>query len=169
MADSPDDFNVKLRRLIVSESEVQKLDYDLGNGAYGRVYIVKYCGLICAAKEIHSTLIEGAQTPDEKRRLKDQFVSECIRCNELSHPNIVPLMGIYFPTQQLLPVIIMELMDQSLTAYMEEYRKDPLMRKGSMLLDVAEGKTMELPVLSNRAIFRRLELPPHVETSNCPL
>jgi len=143
MAGLPGDYSVKSQHLIVSESDVQKLGHDLGSGAYGRVYIVKYCGLICAAKEIHSTLMEGALTPDEKRCLKNYFVSECTHCNEISHPNIVRLMGIYFPSQQLLPVMIMELMDQSLTAYMEEYCKVPLMRKGSILLDVAEGKTME--------------------------
>ncbi|XP_065884887.1 uncharacterized protein [Dysidea avara] len=139
MASSLDDLSVKLQRLTVSESEVQKLGQDLGNGAYGRVYTVKYCGLICAAKEIHSILMEGAQTPDEKRRLKDNFMRECTHCSELSHPNIVRFMGIYFPTQQLLPVMIMELMDESLTAYMEKNRKVPLMRKGSIMLDVAEG------------------------------
>ena len=32
---------------------------ELGRGAYGRVYAVKYCQTICAAKEIHSILVEG--------------------------------------------------------------------------------------------------------------
>ena len=32
---------------------------ELGRGAYGRVYVVKYCQTICAAKEIHSILVEG--------------------------------------------------------------------------------------------------------------
>jgi len=86
--------------------------------------------------------MEGAQTPDEKRRLKDNFVRECTHCSELSHPNIVRFMGIYFPTRQLLPVMIMELMDKSLTAHMEKNRKVRLLRKASILLDVAEGKTI---------------------------
>jgi len=39
---------------------VTPLDRDeLGCGAYGRVYAVNYHGTICAAKEIHSILIEG--------------------------------------------------------------------------------------------------------------
>ena len=38
---------------------VSKLDRkELGRGAYGRVFAVKYCGTICAAKEIHSILVE---------------------------------------------------------------------------------------------------------------
>ena len=32
---------------------------ELGRGAYGRVYAVKYCETLCAAKEIHSILVEG--------------------------------------------------------------------------------------------------------------
>ena len=32
---------------------------ELGRGAYGRVYAVNYHGTICAAKEIHSILVEG--------------------------------------------------------------------------------------------------------------
>ena len=32
---------------------------ELGRGAYGRVYVVKYCETVCAAKEIHSILVEG--------------------------------------------------------------------------------------------------------------
>ena len=40
---------------------VTKLDgKELGRGAYGRVFAVKYCGMVCAAKEIHSILIEDA-------------------------------------------------------------------------------------------------------------
>ena len=32
---------------------------ELGRGAYGIVYAVRYCETICAAKEIHSILVEG--------------------------------------------------------------------------------------------------------------
>ena len=39
---------------------IQLTDRDeLGRGAYGRVYAIKYCQTICAAKEIHSILVEG--------------------------------------------------------------------------------------------------------------
>jgi len=139
MASSSDGLGVKLRHLTVSESDIENLGEDLGNGAYGRVYTVKYCGLICAAKEIHSILIEGAQTPDEKQLVKENFVRECTRCNELSHPNIVRFMGSYFPEGQFLPVMIMELMDISLTVYVKKNCNIPLLKKNSILRDIAEG------------------------------
>ena len=40
---------------------------ELGRGAYGKVYAVKYCETICAAKEIHSILIEDVG--EAERRL----------------------------------------------------------------------------------------------------
>ena len=33
---------------------------ELGRGSYGRVFKAKYRGSVCAAKEIHSILIEGS-------------------------------------------------------------------------------------------------------------
>jgi len=35
--------------------------HELGREAYGRVYAVKYYGTICAAKEVHSVLVEGVE------------------------------------------------------------------------------------------------------------
>ena len=32
---------------------------DIGVGAYGRVFKVEYCGAVCAAKEIHTILLQG--------------------------------------------------------------------------------------------------------------
>ena len=40
---------------------------ELGRGAYGKVYEVKYCETVCAAKEIHSILIEDVG--ETERRL----------------------------------------------------------------------------------------------------
>ena len=58
---------------ILSESDVELLqDQDLGRGAYGRVFKAW-----CAAKEIHSILIEAAYTPAERERLKENFTREC--------------------------------------------------------------------------------------------
>ena len=32
---------------------------ELGCGAYGKVYAIKYCQTICVAKQIHYILVEG--------------------------------------------------------------------------------------------------------------
>ena len=121
MASPVEDISDQLRRLTVSEYEVAFLrDQHLGRGAYGIVFKARYRGSVCAAKEIHSILIDAAYTPAERRRLQDSFIHECDHCSKLNHPNIVRFIGIYHPPQQLFPVMIMELMDESLTALCRE-------------------------------------------------
>ena len=117
------------------------MNVDSRRGAYGRVFTVKYRGNTYAAKEIHQLLEEGAQTGLEKRTVKSNFLRECYHCSKLSHPNIVRVIGVYYkPQQSSLPVMLMEIMDESLTLYVEEkIPKEALNRKGSILLDVAEG------------------------------
>ena len=139
MATAPEDISDQLRRLTISESNIELLhDQDLGRGAYGRVFKARYRGSVCAAKEIHSILIEAAYTPAERRRLQAAFQRECDHCSKLNHPNIVHFIGIYHPPQQLFPVMIMELMDESLTTYAEKPNIS-FKRRVSILYDVAEG------------------------------
>ena len=139
MASLLEDISDQLRRLTVSQSDVQFLrDQQLGRGAYGIVFKARYRGSVCAAKEIHSILIDAAYTPAERRRLQDNFIRECDHCSKLNHPNIVRFIGIYHPPQQLFPVMIMELMDESLTAYAEKPNIS-FKRRMSILHDVAEG------------------------------
>ena len=64
------------------------LNEELGRGAYGKVYAVKYCEMICAAKEIHSILVEGVGEAEMYRTI-ELFLRECRQCSELRHPNIV--------------------------------------------------------------------------------
>ena len=112
---------------------------ELGRGAYGRVFKAKYRGSVCAAKEVHSILIQLTQmAPEERRRLQESFQRECGHCSKLNHPNIVRFIGIYHPPQQLFPVMIMELMDESLTTYAEK-PSISFKRRMSILHDVAEG------------------------------
>jgi len=65
---------------------VTKLDREeLGRGAYGRVYAVNYHGTVCAAKEIHSILVEEVGEV-EMRRTVESFMRECHQCSTLRHP-----------------------------------------------------------------------------------
>ena len=127
MASPPEDTNLDYQ--IISE---------LGRGVHGRVFKVEYCGSLCAAKEIHSIrMIDIDYTPAERRKLQERFTRECDRCSKLSHPNIVHFIGIYLPFHKLFPVMIMELMDESLTNY--AIKNVSYMSRVSILHDVAEG------------------------------
>ena len=112
---------------------------ELGRGAYGRVFKAQYRGSVCAAKEVHSILIQLTQmAPEERRRLQATFQRECDHCSKLNHPNIVHFIGIYHPPQQLFPVMIMELMDESLTTYAAKPNINFNTRM-SILRDIAKG------------------------------
>lgn len=113
-------------------------DEELGVGAYGRVFKAKLRGSVYAAKEIHAGLIDAAYALNEKRNLRDSFLRECHHCSKLNHPNIVTFVGVYHPPKQLIPVMIMEMMDQSLTNYAKK-QNISFKTKISILRDVAEG------------------------------
>ena len=116
---------------------------ELGRGAYGKVFSVKYLGLPCAAKEIHSLLIDGVSA-EEKKTIKDGFIRECYHSSLIRHPNIVQFMGVYYakPSDPRtdLPIMVMELMDTSLTSFIEKNQSKIAMKtKLSILHDVSLG------------------------------
>jgi len=121
---------------------VETFDKELGRGSYGKVYAVKYCETICAAKEIHSILVENAD-PTEMKGIIQSFLRECRQSNKLRHPNIVQCLGVYYlprSEQKLrLPVMVMELMNESLTSFLKRYRDIPQHLKYSLLHDVSLG------------------------------
>ena len=120
---------------------VVPLNKDLGRGSYGKVFAVKYCGLVCAAKEIHSILLEAQD--DARESVIRSFLRECYHCSELRHPNVVQFMGVYFgesnDKQSNLPIMVMELMDQSLTSLVETQKSIRMKVKISILHDVSLG------------------------------
>ena len=112
---------------------------DIGVGAYGKVFEVECFGTVYAAKEIHSILVQGVRQ-EEFEATKKVFLTECIRSGSLSHPNVVHFLGVYNPGgQSLLPVLVMERMQESLTSVVEKYPNIPMYVKLSMLLDVSRG------------------------------
>ena len=163
MAEAPDeteDLSDKLMGLTLNE--VRPLTQRLGRGSYGKVYAVEYRGVTCAAKEIHSILLEDEDTG----KLRENFERECIRSSELTHPNIVRLIGVYYPSRVSLPVMVMELMDESLTKYVEKPNIS-LKRKISILHDVVEGLTY-LHTRTPPVIHRDLS-PNNILLKNTPL
>ena len=133
---SKDDITVVLKNLTLTN--VTPLDQELGRGAYGKVFTVKYREKIYAAKEIHSLLLEVAN-PEEKQKIENTFLRECYHCSRLDHPNIVRFIGVYYPDRHsVFPVMMMELMAESLTHYVKKPNISIKM-KASILYDVALG------------------------------
>ena len=117
---------------------------ELGRGAYGKVYEVKYCQTVCAAKEIHSILIEDVWET-ERRLTIESFLRECRQCSMLRHPNVIQFLGVYYPTgegganRMRLPVMVMEMMADSLTSFVDKHEKIPVHIKYSIVHDVSLG------------------------------
>ena len=117
---------------------------ELGCGTYGKVYTVKYRQTVCAAKEIHSILIEYVGDT-ERRVIIESFVQECRQCSTLRHPNVIQFLGVYYPTgvggvnRMRLPVMVMEMMVDSLTSFVDRYEKIPVHIKYSIVHDVSLG------------------------------
>jgi len=117
---------------------------ELGRGAYGKVYAVKYCETVCAAKEIHSILIEDVGET-ERRLTVESFLRECRQCSMLRHPNVIQFLGVYYPTivgganRMRLPVMVMEMMADSLTSFVHKHEKIPVHIKYSIVHDVSVG------------------------------
>lgn len=116
---------------------------EIGVGAYGTVFKVQFCGALYAAKQIHSILIEGVEQ-EGFRRIRRMFIEECLQSSSLGHQNIVGVLGVYDPGlspghQSLLPVLVMERMQDSLTSLVERHPSIPLYVKLSILSDVSQG------------------------------
>ena len=112
---------------------------NIGVGAYGRVFEVDFCGEVYAAKEIHPILMEGVEQAGFER-MKRMFIDECHQSSALGHRNVVRVLGVYNPGgESLLPVLVMERMQESLTSLVEKYPNIPMSVKLSMLVDVSRG------------------------------
>ena len=89
----------------------------LGVGSYGAVYRAKCDQLVCAAKVLHLILF---QTRDPSAyRIVERFQREIDFLSRLRHPNIIQYLGSCPDPESRLPVLFMELMDESLTSFLE--------------------------------------------------
>jgi serine/threonine protein kinase len=91
---------------------------EIGRGAYGIVYSAHWKELTCAAKVIHSTLFMF-HVPG-KPNVAEQLERECSIISKFRHPNIVQFLGMTRDPDTMFPVLLMELMERSLTVLLEE-------------------------------------------------
>ena len=89
----------------------------LGSGSYGGVCKAKCDGLLCAAKIMHPTLFD-LRDPGTASYLR-KFREECHLLSLARHPNVVQYLATYYDPDTRLPVLLMELCDESLTAFLE--------------------------------------------------
>ena len=102
---------------------VKSEETSLGIGSYGAVYRAKCDQLVCAAKVLHPILF---QTRDPAAyRIVERFQQEIECLSGLRHPNIIQYLGSCADPDSGLPVLFMELMDESLTSFLERPVEPP--------------------------------------------
>ena len=89
----------------------------LGVGSYGSVCRATLDELPCAAKLLHPTFF-GTNDPGAAN-FTARFEQECRFLSDLRHPCIVQFLGLVRERRTLRPILLMELMDESLTKFLE--------------------------------------------------
>ena len=92
----------------------------LGSGSYGIVCKAKCDQLVCAAKVMHNALFKFSDP--STNMLLTKFKQECLLNSAAKHPNIVQYIHTYMDPETDLPVLLMELCDESLTKFLEKSR-----------------------------------------------
>ena len=100
----------------------------IGSGYYGTVYTAKCDDFLCAVKVFHLAAFHFRYQVVTKHEgghcslpLK-QFEQECDFMNTIHHPNIIQYLGTSRDPATNLPVLLMELMEESLTRFLERFR-----------------------------------------------
>ena len=107
------EFHYQRVELIKTES--------LGIGSYGAVCKAMCDDLPCAAKILHPALFQF--TAPQSTSVMRKFEQECHLLSAIKHPHIVQYLGIYNDPEFKLPVLLMELMDESLTQFLERFHE----------------------------------------------
>ena len=133
-------------RLVKSE------DNSLGIGSYGAVYRAKCDQLVCAAKVLHPILF---QTRDPAaHRIVERFQREIEFLSGLRHPNVIQYLGSCADPESGLPVLFMELMDESLTSFLERPPNPPPLPL-HVQLDIAHDVSQALSHLHRHEVLHR--------------
>ena len=117
---------------------IQEIDKSLGNGSYATVVEMRFRGLKCAGKKIHS-LLYNESSAQEKRHMLQTFAEECQLLARLSHPNIVQFIGVHVQRDTLLPTLVMEFLHCTLSQCLDRCGVVPEKTALPILSDVATG------------------------------
>ena len=100
------------------DRNVQLLKNDeLGSGSYGAVCKAMWGQRLCAAKLLHPIFFHSNDPSFVTTRRR--FEQECEFLNDMKHPHIVEYLGTSHDPDSGLLVLLMELMDESLTQFLE--------------------------------------------------
>ena len=113
-----------------------------------------------AGKKLYESLIDIGNEGVDK--VTQKFLQECQLMSSLRHPNVTLFIGICFLPNSILPLLVMEKLEQSLDSLLENTPSLPLSLKCSVLEDTACGllylHKMEPPVIHRDLTARNVLL-----------
>ena len=125
----------------------------LGVGSYGKVCRARFGQLPCAAKLLHDTMLTDDGDPTGASNYLRKFQEECRFLSSIQHPNIVQyLHSTTLPQAQHRPVLLMELMDESLTRFLE---RSPSSLPYHTQLNISHDVALALAYLHHNDIIHR--------------
>ena len=122
----------------------------LGSGSYGGVCKAKCDGLPCAAKIMHPTLFDLRDTGAVSYLRK--FHEECHLLSLARHPNVVQYLATCYDPDTRLPVLLMEICDESLTAFLE---RSPRPLSYHVQLNICHDIALALVYLHSNGLIHR--------------
>ena len=122
----------------------------LGHGAYGAVYKAKCDQLPCAAKVLHPTILDPRD--QGVGRVMTQFRQECALLESIRHPNIVQYLAMTLEPEFRQPVLLMELLDESLTKMLE---RSPQSLAYYIQVDICHDVALAIAYLHSNNIIHR--------------
>ena len=116
----------------------------LGTGSYGAVCKAQYDQLPCAAKLLYPVLFNigasSSKKDKDQRQPSQRFEKECQFLSSVSHPHIIQYLGTYRDPETNAPVLLMELMDESLTNFLNLAPEDiPYHIQVNLSYDIAQA------------------------------
>ena len=126
------------------------IDKTLGIGSYGKVCKAKCGQLPCAAKLLHDTMFQD-NDPGINRFL-ERFQQECQFLSTIKHPKIVQFLCTTIDSDSGMPVLLMELMDESLTRFLERFAGTIPYR---IQLNICHDVALALSYLHSNSIIHR--------------
>lgn len=127
-------------------------DSFLGMGSYGAVYKAMCDELPCAAKILHIVHLPLKMGDAAMQKVIKKFDMECQLLSHIRHPNIVQYLGTCRDPNTNLPVLLMELMDEGLTTFLER-SKSPL--RYHVQLNLCHDVALALAYLHRHGIIHR--------------
>ena len=121
----PSQREIQLRRTFGYKHVLIQPSVILGTGSYGSVIKAKLDHLPCAAKLLHH-LFFTSNDPHIEDFIR-RFKQECRILRQLKHPCIVQFLGVLEdprPRSGRRPILLMELMEESLTHFLESRQRD---------------------------------------------